>query len=204
MIKPADALNANGVNALLKTIEEPTPGTHMLLLTDRPALLAPTLRSRCQTLRFAVPPGDQAIAWLRAQGHPNPATAVELAHGAPLRALVLLQEKLVERYAVWQRSVEAVAGGKESPLDIAAGMDKLDAARFIDWLIGWLTGLQKTLLTSGSRWSGLDAAAVDALTQRCLESLRRLQQSAPPKLTIESIMISLSQPSRSPTKEMRA
>ncbi len=203
LIKPADALNANGVNALLKTIEEPSLGTHMLLLTDRPGLLAPTLRSRCQKLRFAVPTTELALEWLRGQGHANAAVALQAAHGAPLRARHLLKEGLVERYAQWQRSVEAIAGGKESPLTIAAGMDKAEAAGFIDWLIGWLTALQRKLV-SGARWSGLDSAAVDALTQHCLAALQRLQLAAPPQLTIESIMIKLSQLSRSPIKEMRA
>jgi len=203
LIKPADALNANGVNALLKTIEEPSLGTHMLLLTDRPGLLAPTLRSRCQKLRFAVPPAQQALEWLRGQGHANAAAALQAANGAPLRALELLKEGLVERYAQWQRSVEAIAAGKESPLAVAAGMDKSEALAFVDWLIGWLTALQRKLVT-GARWNELDAAAVDALTRRCLESLQRLQLAAPPQLTIESIMISLVQMSRTPIKEMRA
>lgn len=203
LIKPADALNANGVNALLKTIEEPSLGTHMLLLTDRPGLLAPTLRSRCQKIRFGVPSTEQSLDWLRGQGNASPAAALQAANGAPLRALDLLKEGLVDRYAQWQRSVEAIAGGKESPLTIAAGMDKSDALAFVDWLIGWLTALQRKLV-SGVRWNGLDAAAVDALTRRCLEALQRLQLAAPPQLTIESIMISLMQLSRTPIKEMRA
>lgn len=204
LIKPADALNANGVNALLKTIEEPALGTYMLLLTDRPGLLAPTLRSRCQTLRFAVPSGEQATDWLRAQGHANAAAALQVANGAPLKALELLKEGLVERYTQWQRSVEAVAARKESPLAVAAGMDKAAAMGFVDWLIGWLTALQRKLVVADARWNGLDAAAVDTLTQRCLEALRRLQQAAPAPLTVESIMIRLSQLSRSPNREMRA
>jgi DNA polymerase-3 subunit delta' len=204
LFRPADALNANGVNALLKTIEEPAASTYLLLLTDRPGLLLPTLRSRCQALRFAIPPADQASDWLRSQGHQDPSMALQVANGAPLRALALLKDGLIDRYARWQRSVESVAAGKESPLAIAVGMDKPEATAFVDWLIGWLAALQKKLLASQERWNGLDPAAVDSLLQRCIEALKRLQLSAPPPLTIESIMISLSQLSRSPIKEMRA
>src|SRR5690606_17379482 len=67
MIEPADALNTNSVNALLKTIEEPPPATHLLLVSERPQALPPTLRSRCQRIRFGTPPADAAQAWLDAQ-----------------------------------------------------------------------------------------------------------------------------------------
>lgn len=43
----------NSANALLKTLEEPSPTTHIFLITARPGALLPTIRSRCQTLRFA-------------------------------------------------------------------------------------------------------------------------------------------------------
>ena len=55
IVEPADALNASGVNALLKTIEEPPPKTHVLLVSERWRALPATLRSRCQILRFARP-----------------------------------------------------------------------------------------------------------------------------------------------------
>jgi DNA polymerase III subunit delta' len=53
IVEPADALNASGVNALLKTIEEPPPATYVLLVSERWRALPATLRSRCQILRFA-------------------------------------------------------------------------------------------------------------------------------------------------------
>lgn len=55
IVEPADALNASGVNALLKTIEEPPSNTHVLLVSERWRALPATLRSRCQILRFAKP-----------------------------------------------------------------------------------------------------------------------------------------------------
>ncbi|HEX8144254.1 MAG TPA: DNA polymerase III subunit [Pyrinomonadaceae bacterium] len=53
IIEEADKLNEASSNALLKTLEEPPPSTHLVLITARPAALLPTIRSRCQTLRFA-------------------------------------------------------------------------------------------------------------------------------------------------------
>lgn len=53
LIEEADQLNDASSNALLKTLEEPPQTTHLILLTARPAALLPTIRSRCQIIRFA-------------------------------------------------------------------------------------------------------------------------------------------------------
>jgi DNA polymerase-3 subunit delta' len=58
IIDDADKMNDSASNALLKTLEEPALTSHIFLVSSRPDALLPTIRSRCQTLRFA--PIDQA------------------------------------------------------------------------------------------------------------------------------------------------
>lgn len=53
IIDDADKMNDAATNALLKTLEEPSPTSHIFLLTSRPNALLQTIRSRCQTVRFA-------------------------------------------------------------------------------------------------------------------------------------------------------
>ncbi|MGB8510679.1 MAG: DNA polymerase III subunit delta' [Pyrinomonadaceae bacterium] len=53
LIEGAENLNEASSNALLKTLEEPPASSHLILITSRPANLLPTIRSRCQTIRFA-------------------------------------------------------------------------------------------------------------------------------------------------------
>lgn len=53
LIENADKLNDASSNALLKTLEEPPATSHLILITSRPATLLPTIRSRCQIVRFA-------------------------------------------------------------------------------------------------------------------------------------------------------
>jgi DNA polymerase-3 subunit delta' len=53
LIEDADKLNDASSNALLKVLEEPPPTSHIILLTSRPAVLLPTIRSRCQIVRFS-------------------------------------------------------------------------------------------------------------------------------------------------------
>src|SRR3954447_18317132 len=53
VIEQAELMNAQAQNALLKTLEEPAGRTVIVLLTDQPGALLPTIRSRCQVVRFA-------------------------------------------------------------------------------------------------------------------------------------------------------
>jgi DNA polymerase-3 subunit delta' len=53
IVEEADAMNDQASNALLKTLEEVAPTSHLVLVTSRPASLLTTIRSRCQTIRFA-------------------------------------------------------------------------------------------------------------------------------------------------------
>lgn len=66
IVDGADAMEASAQNALLKTLEEPPPASTFVLMTVRPDLLLPTVRSRCQRLRFGrLAPGDVATALMR-------------------------------------------------------------------------------------------------------------------------------------------
>jgi len=53
IIDDADKMNDAASNALLKTLEEPSATTHIFLVSSRPDSLLQTIRSRCQTIRFA-------------------------------------------------------------------------------------------------------------------------------------------------------
>src|SRR5260370_38093215 len=53
IVEDADTMNDQAANALLKTLEEPPPTSHLILTTSNPTALLPTIRSRCQSIRFA-------------------------------------------------------------------------------------------------------------------------------------------------------
>ncbi len=68
IIDPADRMNASAANALLKTLEEPSASTVIVLISDQPSRLPATIRSRCQRVQFHVPERGLAMAWLSGQG----------------------------------------------------------------------------------------------------------------------------------------
>jgi DNA polymerase-3 subunit delta' len=94
IIDPADAINHAACNALLKTLEEPQPGRFLWLVAADPTRLPATIRSRCQKLEFRLPAHDEALAWLRTQGH-DAATAgeaLDAARGHPGLAAAWLRD----------------------------------------------------------------------------------------------------------------
>jgi DNA polymerase III subunit delta' len=72
VLHPADVMNHAAASALLKTLEEPPPGTRILLSAADPEHLLPTVRSRCQHLRLPVPARDAALGWLAGHGVAEP------------------------------------------------------------------------------------------------------------------------------------
>lgn len=94
LVYPAEAMNRNAFNALLKTLEEPPAGRTLILIADRPQRLPATIRSRCQWLRLEIPPAAQALAWLQSQGHAPTAAqqALDAAQGNPGLAEQYLRE----------------------------------------------------------------------------------------------------------------
>jgi DNA polymerase III subunit delta' len=65
VIERADELGDEAANRMLKTLEEPASFVHLFLLTDRLGEILPTIRSRCQVVRFEPPTEDDAVAALR-------------------------------------------------------------------------------------------------------------------------------------------
>ena len=90
LIDPADALNWNAANALLKTLEEPPPRTVLILVAQQPSRLPATVLSRCQRIRIRAPEREPALEWLKTFIGEGPWDAVlDVIGNAPLLAAAL-------------------------------------------------------------------------------------------------------------------
>ncbi len=92
----ADKMNDESSNALLKTLEEPAPTSYIFLITSRPDSLLATIRSRCQTLRFAPIAIEDVERFLiedRAFSHDEARLAARLSRGSIGRAVSINVEK---------------------------------------------------------------------------------------------------------------
>lgn len=129
LIDPADAMNIAAGNALLKTLEEPTAATLIMLIANAPSRLPATIRSRCQRAEFRVPARDDAQAWLVAQGVEAKSAAAALDAGGGNPGLALGWAKsggLATRDEV-AKDLRNLCAGKASAVEIANRWSKSEA-----------------------------------------------------------------------------
>ncbi|WP_346836450.1 DNA polymerase III subunit delta' [Microbulbifer sp. SAOS-129_SWC] len=120
-LAPAESMNVNAANALLKNLEEPSAAVIFLLITDAPAGLLPTIRSRCQSVSFPPPQRPVALRWLQESGLDETAAdrALLLAGGTPLRALQLADPQASETRAQFLSDLTALASAEASAVMVA-------------------------------------------------------------------------------------
>lgn len=99
LISPADSMTNQAANALLKSLEEPSPDTYMILVSHRLQGLPATVRSRCQTLKFVMPSREQSVAWLDGftQNQADSKKAFDLTRGKVMLAARLCEDAELER-----------------------------------------------------------------------------------------------------------
>ena len=121
LIDPADRLNANAANALLKTLEEPATATIIVLVADDPARLPATIRSRCQRIEIGRPSRDEAIAWLRAQkiDAKSAEQALEASLGNPGLAQAWLADDTLDLRKACLDDLAALTQGRRTAADVA-------------------------------------------------------------------------------------
>jgi DNA polymerase-3 subunit delta' len=127
IVDDADALVAAAQNALLKTLEEPPGSSIFVLITSRPDMLLPTVRSRCPELRFRALTADEVAAVLVARGRTDTeAHAVAaLAGGSVTHALEAAAGDLVEARQLAVRILTQAANTPEPRRRIDYGKELL-------------------------------------------------------------------------------
>jgi DNA polymerase-3 subunit delta' len=127
IVDNADKMNDAASNALLKTLEEPASTSFLILVSSRPDSLLQTIRSRCQTVRFAPVPTNEIEQLLTATGkfaHDDAALAARLSGGSVAKALATDVEKLrPARDAMLAVIENAVSNRTAAVLQIAERMN---------------------------------------------------------------------------------
>jgi DNA polymerase III subunit delta' len=164
VIEGAESLNANGANAFLKTLEEPTANTVLIMIARPSHRLPATIASRCLRLTLQAPSTEVATAWLRAKAKTGTAeagraiepgtpvgaagggdaarswdAALALAGGAPLRALELNASGIAALDADMKESLRQLAAGSVDVTLLAERWLKSDPGLRITWLENWIT-----------------------------------------------------------------
>ncbi len=206
LIDPAEAMNHAAANALLKTLEEPPPGTFLLLVSHQPGRLPATIVSRCRRVVVPPPSREAAIAWLAQQGIAAPAGVLAQANGAPLAALALADRDTQAERGHWLAALARPRALSASALSARIDAVPKDArkahlAAIVDWLIAWTTDLARVAANAPPGANADHAAALASLApqvarialsryHRALLGQRaRLAHPLAPRLTLEALLI---------------
>lgn len=207
---PAEAMNVNASNALLKSLEEPGESTLLVLVSHQVSALLATIRSRCQVMDFPIPERDSALEWLGpAVGDNSKAEKLlNVAGGAPVKALQLNEsEWLGERSNVLQQWL-AVLTGKRDPVRTAETWAQYPIRELLAWLLAWQVDMVK--LTAQSPDSVLNQDLLRDLQMAAqvvnparlfachdhllkVKSLLQSQANPNPQLLLEEILLKWSQ-----------
>jgi len=183
---PAERLNRNASNAMLKTLEEPGAGTVFLLLSEQPRNLLPTIRSRAQVITVPRPSDEAAQDWLRAQGVSDPEARLAVYPGQPLRALDDDDQDIARQFEDLLLQLERAPSELTATAKRVAG-SKEDALRFIEWLGTAAWNDAYSSLKAPPSVGANDAIDIYQLT---LQARGALRANTPPQLAVESLLVS--------------
>lgn len=208
IISPAERMNPAASNSLLKTLEEPAAPSILVLVTSQPALLLPTVRSRCQRIHFTRPPESLAQAWLADHIDAKYSTKqlLALAGGAPLVAVDLATNDTAARRLAMLDDLGKLAQGQADPLAIAAKWLQWGIEVPLYGLLSWAEdmirlksapnppylanrGIQQSLQQFAER---LELTELYSHLNRINEALLLANRQISPQLPLESILLSWS------------
>ena len=166
VVEPAESMTLAAANALLKTLEEPTPSTYFLLVSHQPGLLPTTVRSRCQVVSVARPETSEALAWLR-EGAGDAASGdlgalLRLCGGAPLRALALADGAFFNINSDLESLFKDISENKVDPQVVAEQWLKGEPEILLGWLSARLEWAIKGRLAPEA-WTPVTDLGGDAL-----------------------------------------
>ena len=135
LVQPAETMNTQAANALLKMLEEPPASVVFLLVTHNKDRLLPTIKSRCRPFLLPAPSAEEALGYLKTQNTPQAEALLAFHSGAPLFAAEPEQDAMREELCQLLAKPRLLA-----MLDYAAAFDKQKwpLAVFLDWLHKWL------------------------------------------------------------------
>lgn len=187
VIQPIEAMHIKAVNALLKTLEEPSGDVFFILVCHRIAVVPITLLSRCRALHFYLRKPAQALSWLRQQGVDSAQAEVllKLAYDAPLSAKLLATKSILE---LRDTLLNQLMSRSQSPLACIDTLLKSDIYDVLNLLRLMMIDMRKCQLgVAGSRLANSDCAT--ALAQLSKKySVQRLQSQLDALMQVEQVL----------------
>lgn len=159
LIEPAESMNINAANALLKSLEEPSGDTVLLLVSHQTSRLLPTIKSRCVQQACPLPSEAMSLAWLATAlpgcSEDERVELLTLAAGSPLAAVTLQAQGVREQRALVVDGVKKLLKQQQSPTQLAEGWNAIPLLLLFDWFCDWSNLILRYQLTRDEAGLGL-------------------------------------------------
>lgn len=141
IVRQADQMNRQAANALLKSLEEPPPGTYLLLISERPGALLPTLRSRCRHVPLQLATTEHTADWLAQHDidAQRISLLIKLFPGAPVKAAEMAGNEEMELRERLLQDLKDLASASLGAIELAGKWNKLALLPLLNWLSLWFT-----------------------------------------------------------------
>lgn len=137
IIYSAHTMTESSANALLKTLEEPTANTFLILTTEKPERVLATIRSRCEKLALPLPNLQTTMAWVQNQTNAEVDTNLaKLFSTRPLALLAELQEEQSFTFDIYSVGLEQLLQQQVSALQLASDWQD-NADKVVKWTQYW-------------------------------------------------------------------
>lgn len=144
IIDPAERLNINAANALLKNLEEPAKDTYFILVSHAVNTVMATIRSRCQHTAMHIPDRELAHQWLVQLNITNANTLLDIAGGAPLVARQMVEGEYLDQLQLFLENLSEVTAEQSTVVDISPAIDwvNIELGDITQW---WLQVIHRIL-----------------------------------------------------------
>lgn len=141
LLEPAEAMNLNAANALLKSLEEPSGDTLLLLISHQPSRLLPTIKSRCVQQACPLPSMEASLQWLQESlpdcSQEQQRELLYLAAGSPLTALRLHAQEVPQQRALVVEGTKKLLKQQVSVSQLAESWNAISLLMLFDWFCDW-------------------------------------------------------------------
>lgn len=160
LVEPVESMNINAANALLKSLEEPSGNTILLLVSHQSSRLLPTIRSRCIQQACPLPSEALSLQWL-VKALPDCSAQertelLTLAAGSPLAAVKLQAQGVREQRATVVEGVKKLLKHQSSATQLAESWNAIPLLLLFDWFCDWSSLILRYQLTQDEAGLGLE------------------------------------------------
>ena len=188
IISPAEGMNENASNCLLKILEEPPKKTYFILISDNPMSILPTISSRCQRVNFSKPSNQTIQDWLSAKDNDEEfKLALNLGKGFPYLVKKIFEDK--NNIFFSDSMLYKLIKNEISIYDFSNKLDLTGSYEFLNSFIKYILELMSLNSERNEKNFYLDNDSLEVLLNMVFSAKKSIYKNANHRLLIESLLL---------------